>query len=186
MTAVVKITDYRAEEFPLLLEQYKNSAKLKDVIGAVFDQADELETAIFEIRDNYYLFFNNLPSAEGVQLDTIGKIYGESRNSRSDADYRLAIQIRAASRLSGTADDIIFALVGFLGADIAQTTYFPYYPAGFSIQTNIAIPAGLLEVLAPAGVGIGELDFLHYLESDGSLAPLALQDGNFIRISVIA
>lgn len=178
---MIKITSYRDAEFPLLLEQYRNSSRLKDLIGASFDQADQLEIALFEIRDSYYLYFAGLASAEGKQLDTIGKIYGESRNSRTDTAYRDAIQIRAAARLSGTADDIIFAVTALMGGDINQTEFTTEYPAAFSLRTNAQISDAVLAALAPAGVGVGRGDFLAYLEGS-TLQPILDQTNSYIYV----
>lgn len=154
----VKIADYRTAEFPLIMEQYKNSPNLRNLIGVAIDEATNLEVALFELRDRYYLSFEGLPSAEGVQLDVIGSIYGEDRRSRDDAAYRTAIQIRALSRLSGTPNDIIFGVTVLLGAN--SVVYTPYYPAGFSVQADIVLARELVLALAPAGVGTGDSGFL--------------------------
>lgn len=177
----IQITNYRDADFPLLLEQYRQSGKLQDFIGAALDQATELEAALFEVRNLYYLTPTALPVAEGVQLDVIGSVFWTKRNfGESDADYRLRIQQRAIARLSGTPDDIVFACLTFLGASSAS--YQPNFPAGFSIQTDVAIPQSILEFLAPAGVGIGVGSWLEYIDGSGNLQPLETADGSYIYV----
>lgn len=175
----VFISSYRSAELPLLLEQYKNSPKFIDFIGAALDQADDLEVALFEVRDYFYLTPTALPAAVGVQLDIIGKVFWTPRiPGESDIDYRARIQKRALARLSGTPDDIMFACTTFLGASFAE--YTPLYPAAFSIRTDIVIPRAILEELAPSGVGVGIGQWLEYLDGSGNLQPLETEDGSYI------
>ena len=65
---IQKITDYNYNLI-LMIQQYKDKPKFKGIVEGMNDQANDLETAIFEIRDNFWL-----DTAEGVQLDVIGII----------------------------------------------------------------------------------------------------------------
>lgn len=100
----------------LLIQQYKDKPKFKGLVEGMNDQANDLETAIFEIRDNFWL-----DTAEGVQLDVIGLIVGEDRLGRSDADYRDAIKVRIVINTgSGEGETIIFAFTQFFNATIVE------------------------------------------------------------------
>lgn len=112
---IVKITDY---DYILtyLLQQYKDKPKFKGILQALNTQAENLETAIFELRDNYWI-----SSAEGDQLDVLGAIQNESRLGRTDTNYRTAILARiGVNNGSGEFETIISALTTLFGATVVQ------------------------------------------------------------------
>lgn len=146
MSDVVQITDFWARCSPFILSQYQDSTRLRGLIQSGCNQSDDTEAAFFEIRDAFYL-----PQAKGVQLDKIGAWYREGRLGRSDADYRNAITLRAASQINGNADEIIRFLKA-LFPGLSDLTYVPEYPAGFALLTASSDGSGYLEPLAPAGV----------------------------------
>jgi len=112
---IVKITDYD-QILDLLIQQYKDKPKFVAILEAMNDQADDLESALFEIRDNYWL-----STAEGDQLDVIGEIQGESRQGRNDTDYRTAIESRIIlNNGSGEFETIITAFTDLFGATAVQ------------------------------------------------------------------
>ena len=149
-----KHDDYNTLVFEKRMQQYKNSPRLSSIIETANDQANDLETAIFEVRDLFYL-----PTAEGVQLDIIGYIFNTFRQpGESDTDLRTRIQISASSRFSGTPEEIITAIIVIFGGTYAN--YIPLYPAGFFIATDAILTNEQIEKLAPAGVGVGELNYL--------------------------
>lgn len=123
------------------------SAKLWSILEAAGLQADSLEAALFEVRDNFWL-----TTAAGVQLDTLGRIFGVLRAGKADTEYRAEIVARAAAMFSGTPEDIIQAAGVFLGASPGASSYLPVYPAGFTLITDASVTKAILEGLAPAGV----------------------------------
>jgi hypothetical protein len=144
---IQQITDYTIN-LELLLEQYKNSTKLNGLIDSSSDQADDLETALFEIRDLFYL-----ATAEGIQLDIIGSIFGVDRNGLSDSEYRDLIAFFGSFIKSGEPESIITILKRIYGATFV--TYIPSYPAvpaGYYLITDAVITLAELEVMSPAGV----------------------------------
>jgi len=147
MGEIVRITDYYAEALELFIEQYKNSTNLQEVIRSSTLQADDLETAIFEVRDLFYI-----DTAEGEQLDVIGRVRNEERLGRNDNDFRAAIQLRISLKISGTIRQIQNVLISFYGATYID--YIPVYPAKVFLITDAQIPIQALTELTPAGVGI--------------------------------
>ncbi|MGD9157047.1 MAG: DUF2612 domain-containing protein [Desulfobacteraceae bacterium] len=145
MPEMMQETDYPQIAFNLLIQQYKESSNLMAVLEAQGLQANELEQAIFEVRD---LFF--LDTAEGVQLDVIGKIFNLRREGLSDEDYRDAIEIKWSLRVSGTVDEIINVLKFAYGA--TSVDYIPAYPAGFVLIADGTVTQDILTQLCPAGV----------------------------------
>lgn len=144
MSEIQQITDYDVN-LNLILEQYKKSVNLKGILSSSNDQADDLETALFEIRDLFYL-----STATGIQLDIIGSIFGESRDGDLDPAYRARIEFRASLVGSGEPEYIINVLKNQYGATFVD--YYSAYPAGFYVVTDAIITNTQLENLAPSGV----------------------------------
>jgi len=112
---IQKITDYNYN-LNLMIQQYKDKPKFKAILEANNVQANDLETALFEIRDNFWI-----ETAEGVQLDTIGIIVNEKRLGRNDTDYRDAIKSRIIiNNGSGEPEIIIFAFTNFYNAGVVH------------------------------------------------------------------
>lgn len=170
MSDLVQITDFWARCSPFILSQYQDSTRLRGLIESGCQQSDDTEAALFEIRDAFHL-----PAAKGVQLDKIGAWYREGRLGRSDADYRDAITIRAASQINGSPDEIMRFLKA-LFPSMSDLLYIPEYPAGFVMGTTSTDGVGYLEPLAPAGVGAlyGEpvLDGAGNIVYDGAGIPM--------------
>lgn len=143
-----KITDHAAIVVPLVLSQYQRASRLLGLIRSGCAQADDVEEALYEIREGL-----KLDNAVGAQLDLLGKLYKESRAGRSDTDYREAIRIRASLSINGTPDEILAFLRFSMGA--TDAVYYPEYPAGYVILTNdetFGVGSGVLDVVSPAGV----------------------------------
>lgn len=147
MSEIQKIDDYNVN-LRLLMEQYKDKEKLKGVLEAINAQADDLETALFEIRDLFWI-----DTAEGVQLDTIGKIFGVAREGRNDTDYRNAIKVRASLIASGEPEAIISALKSLFGGTfVIFIPSYPAIPAGYYVITDATVTLPELIKFSPAGV----------------------------------
>ena len=169
------IDDYRQLALQRIIEQYKNSPNLVGLLDSAGLQSNDMETALWEIRDLFYL-----DTAEGIQLDIIGKIFTPRLSGESDADYRQRLKLFAAQKFSGTPEEIITTLKVFFGATTVE--YFPLYPAAFAITTDATITPAELQRLAPAGVGIGTFDFL----VDATGDPIVDAVGDYIYVINVA
>ena len=132
----------------LIISQYKqpNFQSLLRILGSIFDDIQEIN---FQLRDKFWLL-----NATGEQLNFIGGLWGVSRNSETDEEYRARIYKRIAQSSSGTITDIknyLFAR----GATYA--VYSPEYPAKYRMRTDVAVDLEEFNELAPAGVGGGYL-----------------------------
>ena len=125
MADITKITDYNYN-LDLFLAQFQNSTKLKAVMEKANDQANEIETALFEIKENFYV-----ATAVGAQLDVLGVIFNEDRLGRTDGEYRAILQIKGALNYSGDPENIIQILKALYGATFVN--YRPFYPAKFYV-----------------------------------------------------
>ncbi len=147
MSEIQQITDY-SYNLELLLEQYKNSENLKGMIDSMNDQADDLEEALFEIRNLFYV-----DTAEGVQLDVIGSIYGVERDGLSDSEFRTLIKAKASLVTSGEPESIINILKTLFGGTyVSYIPAYPAVPAAYYVLTDAIITVPELEIFSPAGV----------------------------------
>ena len=135
---------------PTLISQYKNSPVLKGILQSLDSMGDKLETAIFEVRDLFWL-----TTASGAQLDVIGKLFSVLRDGHTDAIYRQAIALKSRGGYSGTPEELIGFITGSLGASYAE--YFPEWMAGatsaqYVVHANVVIDHTILQAASPAGV----------------------------------
>jgi len=147
MSNITQIPDYTIN-LELMLEQYKLSTKLRGIIDSANDSADDIETALFEIRDLFYI-----DTAEGVQLDTIGAVFGINRGGDTDAVYREKIKTKGSLTASGEPEAIIEILLSLYGA--TYVTYIPAYPgvpAAYYLMTDASVTIPSLRLFSPAGV----------------------------------
>lgn len=74
-----------------------------------------------------------LYTAAGAQLDQYGDLVNTPRDSRSDADYLIAIEVAILLRSSsGTTEEILAIIDKLTGGLVTETT--EYYPAGFIME----------------------------------------------------
>jgi hypothetical protein len=151
MSEIVKITDWDARIIALIIEQYKEKTLIEGIPTIANIQAQDLENALFEIRDNYWL-----DTAEGKQLDVIGKIMNILREGRNDTEYRMFLKSQAGATFSGTPEEIINILKASFGYSVVEyTPGYPEEPAFFYINTEGQpyVAQDVLYQLSPAGVG---------------------------------
>jgi len=147
---IKKIEDYDYN-LSLLIQQYKDKPKFKQILQAMNKQAEDLENAIFEIRDDYWL-----STAEGEQLDVIGKIVGIDRAGKDDINYREAIRVKIIiNNGSGESSTIILFFKDLYGASSVYVLNLGY--GIVQVMVDITITQDILnkfiKILA-AGVGV--------------------------------
>lgn len=131
----------------LLLEQYKDKARMEGILAQIGVEADMLDDANHELWNLY-----DLARAVGAQLDLLGVIAGESRSGKTDSAYRARLQVLFHTSNSGTPENIIRAVKEYTGA--TSVGYLPEYPAAVWLvlpPTAYLPPVKFLEIL-PAGV----------------------------------
>jgi len=165
---IIQKTDY-STNLTLILEQFKNSTRLKGVIDSMNDQADDLEKAIFEIRDFFYV-----DTAIGVQLDVIGSIFSEDRLGRDDTDYRAAIKTKGSTITSGEPESIIAILRELFGGTFVTFFQAILTPAAYYVQTDAVITTAEMKIFSAAGV---QPNLLFPLEFEDSTI-IEFEDGN--------
>jgi hypothetical protein len=151
VSELVQITDYNSRVLSLIIEQFKEKETVKGIPRAMNIQANDLEEALFEIRDNYWI-----TTAVGVQLDVIGHILNIPRDGRADEEYRTFLLSRVGASFSGTPEEIIATLI-FAYEYSTPVIYFTEgynNPAHYYIIDNDGndLSNSILEPLSPAGV----------------------------------
>ena len=140
-----QITNYDTKTLVLFLSQYLYSEKLRGVIEACNLQANDVEQALFEIRDEYWV-----DVAVGAQLNVLGIIWVIGRNGLSDTLYRQKILSKIAVNQSPTVPFLISILKLLYGASYVK--YVPNYPAGYYVWTDSSISLEELRVISASGV----------------------------------
>lgn len=148
---IVQITDYDDANLQYVLSQWINKDNFIGIIKAENLQANDTEDALFEIRDLFWI-----DTAEGDQLDILGDIQNETRQGRTDVNYRKAIKTRIIiNNGSGEPETIYTALTDIYGATTARVKNAGN--AHLDIYLNTAIDSDdftQIEKIIAAGVAI--------------------------------
>lgn len=117
-------------------------------------------------------------TAEGVQLDVLGKIVGQERGTRTDDEYRLWILARIlVNRSNGRIEELINILTTLGVADIRVKEY---WPAGLYIEvTGTPYGQDIGELLTQAKAGGVQLHWVYTDQADAN----ALQTSNTLGTS---
>jgi len=149
--SIQKIDDYNYN-LQFLIQQYKDKEKFRKIIEAMNAKANDLETAQFEIRDNF-----TIDTAKGVQLDIIGEILGLERDGRDDESYRTLLKVKAEiNKSAATPEALIKTATALYNATDVQ--YVPIYPAKVQLWTDGDIGVYLMFDMELDDGGLMELD----------------------------
>ena len=122
-----QITTHAADAVARLPTQDRGRANIESLIGLVGSRAQDVENALWGLLAGLAV-----GTGTGTQLDTLGRIVGQARQSMDDATYRLWIQARIlVNKSSGTPADIV-AVVAALVAN--ATIFTEYSPAAFILR----------------------------------------------------
>lgn len=156
-----------------ILEQYKNSPRLRGLIDAILTQCDDIEIAFHEIFQSLDPF-----SAVGSALDYIGKTVGVTRTAgESDTVYRARIFMWRDLNGIPTAESLRRALGLFFYCN--EVGLYPCWPAGiyFVLYGDYDQSfVGDLSDYYPSGVDVAQGTFLCC--EDGETYGLLLLDDN--------
>jgi hypothetical protein len=97
------VRTHNDEMLATLLQVFHDKEIIAAFLTALGAQLQELESAYWTILLKMYL-----DAAEGVNLDVLGRIVGETRVGREDDDYRIAIRARIKmNQCSGTIPQLL-------------------------------------------------------------------------------
>lgn len=114
--AVTQITNHVEQAKARFTEQFKDKTKLLQFLEAMLADTQDLETAMYAL-----LTLRQVDTAEGVQLDVLGRIVGQPRLGLSDDDYRPFIKTRiAVNQSDGLVSQLINIVQLALSGQIAD------------------------------------------------------------------
>lgn len=156
--SVTHITDHADRMVDLLLQQFKSQPNFEALLRAWAITIQAVEDMLYDMFTK-----RQVDTAFGKQLDILGGIVGEVRNTRTDEPYRIAIKTKVLRNVSsGTPDSILLAFDLLTGPTDQTFTFSESYPAevdlyfrsptGFSYTTAQAY-ADVMHDLLPGGIG---------------------------------
>jgi hypothetical protein len=96
-------TAHAAEAVGHLIQFFKEGPRNQAVLESVMVQVQELEDALWAMNNAF-----DVETATGDQLDLLGKLVGEARQDRLDAEYRTAVRARVLVNSStGTMAELL-------------------------------------------------------------------------------
>lgn len=140
-------TSHVAESLGYLIEQFKNAPTLRGFVTAFGLSVQELENVFWSVINARLLN----ASTSGDALTKIGKIVGELRNGRTDAQLLPAVQLRIrVNRSQGLAEDIIQIAALLFGNGVSQ--YADAFPAAWTVTSlNVASAAAVVAATTALG-----------------------------------
>lgn len=109
----IKITTYVADAIELIGSYLNQIPELVTILSSYSGEAQALEDDLWDVLTGAGL---SIDDSEGVQLDRIGKLIGQPRWDRSDADYRRLLTGRILVNSStGTPEDLISIIQSIVG-----------------------------------------------------------------------
>lgn len=111
--------EFHAEEaISHLIELFRNGPRNQAVLGAVGQQLQELEQAIWDLIHGF-----DIDTAYGAMLDIVGATVGEARQGRTDDDYRAAIRVRMLVNFSdGKIEQLLEIMRGLSPSAVVALT----------------------------------------------------------------
>lgn len=130
--SLTHITNHKEQMLARLLFEYKDKPNITKIITVLAARYQGMEDVLWQLATLRYI-----DTAEGVQLDIIGKILKQERgDSADDAEYRLRLRARMrANQSSGVPEDILSVFQALLGS-YEHLKLTPYYPAGLLLRID--------------------------------------------------
>lgn len=99
----VETIDHVARAISRLCEQFRDKPNILALLSALVTPAIDLEAAFLQL-----LTERTVDTAQGAQLDVLGKLVGQPRNGLGDEDFRRYIRARIAMNQSdGLTEDLL-------------------------------------------------------------------------------
>ena len=128
------------EGLALLIMTFKGKPRIEAVLTSYLEQVQVLEDDFWEVFSNRWV-----DTATGIQLDRLGEIVGETRQSSSDDEYRAFIRARIrVNRSNGKMPELV-SIVSLI-LDGGAVTAREYYPSSIVIGAYDALPVSARRV----------------------------------------
>ena len=158
---------------------FEEKPHMAAIMNAIASELQELSDAIYDVMTEI-----DVNSADGAQLDLLGKVYGRSRDGYGDEAYRSLLKMQIGINVSNGTINPMIAIIKSV-TDSTKVDMFEDYPAAVSAVVNGGtVNAELLaelESVASAGVDmsirpIGGDDAFGFENSFDSLGFSSLYD----------
>lgn len=153
--------DIVEDDLALLTDAYRDQPFIRALLSSALRQQQELEDALHDALNARLIGEAEVPvppidlgccdcepdlsaavdtvitlDGEGAQLDTIGRLVGELRAGRSDAEYLVALRVRVlVNKSSGLADQLVRIAALALPSGVGMI-YREWYDATFTIEVT--------------------------------------------------
>lgn len=142
-----------------LVEQFRGKPRIEALLKAIAAQVQDVSDAADDLREKRWL-----DSAEGAQLDGLGRILGLDRGAWDDEQYRARLRVRIRVLLAdGTPESIITTLV--LRAEGTPVQLIETYPAELRIVMGGAVTPEVEGALRETALSIKPPGVALWLES---------------------
>lgn len=140
--AITEILDHQSQALDRLLQQYKESSRLRGTINDLAAHTQIAETTFFDLIESRFI-----STSAGIQLDRIGELVGLVRPSgMSDANYRPLLYAQIGRNNSqGFIEQIISVFKLITQADKANLQEL--FPAAIMVMTSNEIDSSLVNLL---------------------------------------
>lgn len=178
------IADHVARGLANIVSQFASAERLRALATAILEESQIAEDAMQDL-----LYGLRLDAATGAQLDLLGKLFGEARDTLPDIVYRRFIAARLMIRLSqGTPDEVAGIAARLIGVPVE---YKPAYPAGYRLAYTV--PVALTTVLrdrilariieaTPVGVGVELVESTSTTPFTFGVAGLGFNQGHLVTV----
>lgn len=184
MTTPGYIDDHEARGLALIVSQFAEADNLRALCAAILAEVQIAEDSFQDL-----VYGLTLDGATGAQLDLLGALFGEARDTLPDALYRRFIEARLLIRLSqGTPDTVALVASRLLGVPVE---YRPAYPASYRLQYTLTAPISAdlrARILAriveatPAGVGVELVESLSAVPFTFGVAGRGFNQGRLVAV----
>ena len=142
--------EYQQNAIDLLLPQFSESDNIKAILAGWLSPAPQFQKTVNDI-----IASRNIDTAEGTQLDLLGKLLNVYRMDMSDDDYRIDIKRQIIiNRANGTLNNFI-ELMGLVLPEDAIYEVVESYPASFRVviyTPQDVVNSSLVSAISPIGV----------------------------------
>jgi|GEM_PF-1593142 len=135
MNDLTYISTHAAGAKARLLYQYRGRPNIEALITSLSgDRAQQLEDSLFTLYTRL-----DIDLSEGVQLDNIGELVGQTRGGQSDAVYRLFLKAKAGKNVSeGDINQVLSVWKLITGGTAVQL--IENYPAEVELYSDVPVP----------------------------------------------
>lgn len=148
-----------ADPLRRLVQQFRGKPRIEALLRAIAAQTQAISDALEDLRTERWI-----DTAEGAQLDGLGRILGLARGAWDDEQYRARLRVRIRILLAdGTPENIIATLALLANGESVQL--IETYPAELRIVLGGAVPPEVEGALRETALSIKPPGVALWLES---------------------